>query len=222
MAGLCEGGNEPAGSLKAVNGAIFRRTPATLSLVMSAPLYLWLDIVSNVIHTVTRYMRTNLFPTCLESDTSQQQSRRDAFKMHFFEVFVTRISKDFRQKELLPLKLLFFVHASRIFERVLQNLLRRCWWRNFEQMLYGTEWYVNSALFVLYPYLTIHMRELGINVEETAIMSAVTPIVAIVMPPVAGMVADRIGNFRAMEDEEESESDDRDEEGNRVENMDVE
>jgi nitrate/nitrite transporter NarK len=40
------------------------------------------------------------------------------------------------------------------------------------------------------------MRELGINVEETAIMSAVTPVVAIVMPPIAGMVADRIGNFR--------------------------
>ena len=52
------------------------------------------------------------------------------------------------------------------------------------------------ALFVLYPYLTIHMRELGINVEETAIMSAVTPIVAIIMPPLAGMIADRIGNFR--------------------------
>jgi MFS family permease len=53
-----------------------------------------------------------------------------------------------------------------------------------------------AALYVLYPYLTIHMRELGINVEETAIMSAVTPVVSIVMPPIAGMVADRIGNFR--------------------------
>lgn len=53
-----------------------------------------------------------------------------------------------------------------------------------------------SALFVLYPYLTIHMRELGINVEETAIMSAVTPFVAIVMPPLAGLIADRIGNFK--------------------------
>lgn len=40
------------------------------------------------------------------------------------------------------------------------------------------------------------MRELGINVEETAIMSAVTPIAAIVMPPLAGMFADRVGNFR--------------------------
>lgn len=40
------------------------------------------------------------------------------------------------------------------------------------------------------------MRELGINVEETAIMSALTPCVAILMPPVAGMIADRIGNFK--------------------------
>lgn len=51
-------------------------------------------------------------------------------------------------------------------------------------------------MLVLYPYLTIHMRELGINVEETAIMSAVTPVVAIVMPPIAGIIADRIGNFK--------------------------
>lgn len=40
------------------------------------------------------------------------------------------------------------------------------------------------------------MRELGISVEETAIMSAVTPVVAILMPPLAGMIADKIGNFR--------------------------
>lgn len=51
---------------------------------------------------------------------------------------------------------------------------------------------------MLYPYLTIHMRELGINVEETAIMSAVTPFVAIVMPPLAGLFADRIGNFKIL------------------------
>lgn len=53
-----------------------------------------------------------------------------------------------------------------------------------------------AALFVLYPYLTIHMRELGISVEETAVMNAVTPVIAIIMPPLAGMAADRVGNFR--------------------------
>ncbi|XP_016840927.1 major facilitator superfamily domain-containing protein 6 isoform X1 [Nasonia vitripennis] len=55
-----------------------------------------------------------------------------------------------------------------------------------------------STLYILYPYLTIHMRELGINVEETAIMSAITPFVAIIMPPVAGLLADRIGNFKIL------------------------
>lgn len=84
--------------------------------------------------------------------------------MVIFKGSFTRISKDFRQKELMPLKLIFFVQAS--------------------------------TLYVLYPYLTIHMRELGINVEETAIMSAIIPVVAMVMPPLAGMLADRIGNFR--------------------------
>lgn len=78
--------------------------------------------------------------------------------------FFKRIVKDFRQKELLPLKLAFFVKAS--------------------------------TLSVLYPYLTIHMRELGINVQETALMSAITPLAVIIMPPLAGLVADRIGNFR--------------------------
>ncbi|KAG7310568.1 hypothetical protein JYU34_003359 [Plutella xylostella] len=86
--------------------------------------------------------------------------------MQFVRSFFKRITDDLKQKKLIPLKVLFFVHAS--------------------------------TLFVLYPYLTIHMRELGINVEETAIMSAVTPVVSIVMPPLAGMLADKIGNFRLL------------------------
>ncbi|XP_030027566.2 uncharacterized protein LOC115445436 [Manduca sexta] len=86
--------------------------------------------------------------------------------MDFIRSFFKRITDDLKQKKLIPLKILFFVHAS--------------------------------TLFVLYPYLTIHMRELGINVEETAIMSAVTPVISIVMPPLAGMLADKIGNFRLL------------------------
>ncbi|XP_045778089.1 uncharacterized protein LOC123875991 [Maniola jurtina] len=86
--------------------------------------------------------------------------------MQFVRSFFKRITDDLKQKKLIPLKILFFVHAS--------------------------------TLLVLYPYLTIHMRELGINVEETAIMSAVTPVVSIVMPPLAGMLADKIGNFRLL------------------------
>ncbi|KOC65506.1 Major facilitator superfamily domain-containing protein 6-A [Habropoda laboriosa] len=86
--------------------------------------------------------------------------------MMLIKSFFRRIIKDFRHKELLPLKMIFFVQAS--------------------------------TLYVLYPYLTIHMRELGINVEETAIMSAITPVIAMVMPPLAGMLADRVGNFKIL------------------------
>ncbi|XP_068626476.1 uncharacterized protein [Battus philenor] len=86
--------------------------------------------------------------------------------MQFIRAFFKRITDDLKLRKLIPLKILFFVHAS--------------------------------TLFVLYPYLTIHMRELGINVEETAIMSAVTPVISIVMPPLAGMLADKIGNFRLL------------------------
>nr|XP_033331623.1 uncharacterized protein LOC117223459 [Megalopta genalis] len=86
--------------------------------------------------------------------------------MMLIKSFFRRIIKDFRHKELLPLKMIFFVQAS--------------------------------TLYVLYPYLTIHMRELGINVEETAIMSAITPVIAMVMPPLAGMFADRLGNFKIL------------------------
>nr|XP_022901331.1 uncharacterized protein LOC111414266 [Onthophagus taurus]XP_022901333.1 uncharacterized protein LOC111414266 [Onthophagus taurus]XP_022901334.1 uncharacterized protein LOC111414266 [Onthophagus taurus] len=86
--------------------------------------------------------------------------------MRYFKMFYRRITDDFKLKELLPVKILFFMQMS--------------------------------TILVLYPYLTIHMRELGIDVEETAIMSAVTPIVTIVMPPISGIVADRIGNFKVL------------------------
>lgn len=42
------------------------------------------------------------------------------------------------------------------------------------------------------------MRELGINVEETAVMSSLTPVVGILMPPLAGLIADKIGNFKVI------------------------
>lgn len=86
--------------------------------------------------------------------------------MNLFKTFFSRISDDLKERKLMPLKILFFVHAS--------------------------------TILVLYPYLTIHMRELGINVEETAIMSAVTPVIFFIMPPLAGMIADKIGNFRLL------------------------
>ncbi|XP_038207738.1 uncharacterized protein LOC119829341 [Zerene cesonia] len=86
--------------------------------------------------------------------------------MQMIRSFFKRILDDLKQKKLLPLKILCFVHAS--------------------------------THVVLYPYLTIHMRELGINVEETAVMSSLTPLFLIMIPPLAGLFADKIGNFRLL------------------------
>lgn len=40
------------------------------------------------------------------------------------------------------------------------------------------------------------MRELGINVQEAATMTAIGPVIAFIMPPLTGLIADKIGNFR--------------------------
>ena len=71
----------------------------------------------------------------------------------------------------------------------------------------------SGSLVVLYPYLVIHMRSLGLSVEEAgdrlarkqiiiiltlqvALVNGVIPVADIVGPPMAGFLADKIGNFR--------------------------
>ena len=72
----------------------------------------------------------------------------------------------------------------------------------------------SGSLVVLYPYLVIHMRSLGLSVEEgghkvarkhiciivltlqVALVNGVIPVADIVGPPMAGFLADKIGNFR--------------------------
>jgi len=54
----------------------------------------------------------------------------------------------------------------------------------------------SASMVVLYPYLVIHMRSLGLSVEEVAIVNTVVPAADIVGPTLAGFIADKIGNFR--------------------------
>jgi predicted MFS family arabinose efflux permease len=51
---------------------------------------------------------------------------------------------------------------------------------------------------VLYPYLNLHMKSLGISVQEVSVINAVIPILFIFTPPLAGFMAERIGNFRIL------------------------
>merc|ERR1719336_1028527 len=54
----------------------------------------------------------------------------------------------------------------------------------------------SGSLVVLYPYLVIHMRSLGLSVEEVALVNGVIPVADVIGPPMAGFLADKIGNFR--------------------------
>ena len=54
----------------------------------------------------------------------------------------------------------------------------------------------SASLITLYPYLTIHMRSLGFSIEDTAVVNSAVPVADIFGPPIAGLLADKIGNSR--------------------------
>ena len=56
----------------------------------------------------------------------------------------------------------------------------------------------SASMTVLYPYINLHMKSLGMTIEETAIVNAVIPVLFIFTPPLAGFLADKIGNFRIL------------------------
>ncbi|KAH9393498.1 hypothetical protein TYRP_021633 [Tyrophagus putrescentiae] len=53
-----------------------------------------------------------------------------------------------------------------------------------------------SAAACLMPYMSIHMRALGITVEETAFVYTILPFAAVLGSPIAGFIADKLGNYK--------------------------
>ena len=54
----------------------------------------------------------------------------------------------------------------------------------------------SASLVTLYPYLSLHMRSLGFNMEDASIVNSAIPVADIFGPPLAGVLADKLGNFR--------------------------
>ena len=54
----------------------------------------------------------------------------------------------------------------------------------------------SASLVTLYPYISLHMRSLGFTMEDASIVNSVIPVVDIFGPPLAGIMADKMGNFR--------------------------
>ncbi|XP_076319059.1 major facilitator superfamily domain-containing protein 6-like [Tachypleus tridentatus] len=50
----------------------------------------------------------------------------------------------------------------------------------------------------LYPFLTLHMKYLGITVAEIGIQFAVSPLATLIATPLVGLLADKIGNFKVL------------------------
>ena len=61
-----------------------------------------------------------------------------------------------------------------------------------------TVFFLQSAANVtLYPFLTLHMRSLGFSVKDASTVNTAIPIADVIGPPLAGLVADKLGNFRS-------------------------
>ena len=56
----------------------------------------------------------------------------------------------------------------------------------------------SASMTVLYPYLNLHMKSLGLEVQEVAVINAIIPILFIFTPPLAGFMAEKSGNFRIL------------------------
>ena len=62
-----------------------------------------------------------------------------------------------------------------------------------------TVFFLQSAANVtLYPFLTLHMRSLGFSVKDASTVNTAIPIADVIGPPLAGLVADKLGNFRSV------------------------
>jgi len=54
----------------------------------------------------------------------------------------------------------------------------------------------SASLVTLYPYLTLHLKSLGFTIEDASLVNSVIPGADIFGPPLAGFLADKLGNFR--------------------------
>ena len=52
-----------------------------------------------------------------------------------------------------------------------------------------------AASFSILPYLTIHMKDIGLSINDIALIYAVLPFTIFIAPPAIGYLADKLGSF---------------------------
>ncbi|XP_055342400.1 major facilitator superfamily domain-containing protein 6-like [Paramacrobiotus metropolitanus] len=55
-----------------------------------------------------------------------------------------------------------------------------------------------GGMAALHPFLTVHMKSIGLTLTESALIYALLPFVTCVGPPIGGAIADKIGNYKAV------------------------
>ena len=53
----------------------------------------------------------------------------------------------------------------------------------------------SGAAFAILPYLTIHMKDIGISDIDVALIYTILPFCVFIAPPVVGFFADKLGNY---------------------------
>ena len=94
---------------------------------------------------------------------------------------------DLKHRELIPIKILTFILFAGIRSTMLSCFVFKL--NNFP---------VFSIVGIgsLFSFITIHMKSLGMTVEETGIINGVSSTTAIFAPFLLGLIADKIGNFK--------------------------
>ena len=58
-----------------------------------------------------------------------------------------------------------------------------------------TLFFYSAAAFAILPYLTIHMKDIGISDIDVALIYTILPFCVFLAPPVVGFFADKLGNY---------------------------
>ena len=57
-----------------------------------------------------------------------------------------------------------------------------------------THFMLSGAAYAILPYLTIHMKDIGISDLDVALIYTVLPFCVFIAPPFVGFLADKLGN----------------------------
>ncbi|KAK2711238.1 uncharacterized protein LOC136026243 isoform X2 [Artemia franciscana] len=53
-----------------------------------------------------------------------------------------------------------------------------------------------GGVSAIFPYYTVHMKSIGLSIEEISTISTCLPFVSLICSPIAGMISDKLGQYR--------------------------